>query len=480
MEQSFVVAILAAGQGTRFKSKRAKVLHSAGGRTLIEHAVRAAQALDPKQTFVIVGYQAEQVMESLRNLKISDLCFIHQTEQLGTGHALLCGRKELESAAPRMLVFYGDTPLLTTATLQKFLRSHLNSGAAASVLTAQVADPTGYGRIIRQANSRRDSDGSLAAIVEQKSASAEQLRITEVNTGIYCFETKALFAALEQVKPDPKKKEYYLTDVIGVLHQEGKKVQAYLAGDSREVMGINTRVELAQADAMLRERKAQELMLAGVTIIRPETVLIDPDVEVGADTVIEPGVTLRGRTRIGEDCRIGSFSVIVDSELSNHVTVEPSCMIAQARIGRHASIGPFARLRPGAEIGEEARVGNFVEVKQTRLGRASKAQHLTYLGDAIIGDNVNIGAGTITCNYDGEKKNQTVIEDNVFIGSGTELVAPVRVGRNSYVAAGSTVTEDVPPNSLTIARSRQSTKPGWVQGRKKKREQNKASSGPAD
>ena len=474
MEQPFVVAILAAGQGTRFKSKRAKVLHSAGGRTLIEHAVHAAQALGPQTTFVVVGYQAEQVIESLSNLKNSHLCFIRQTEQLGTGHALLCGRKELESAAPRILVTCGDTPLLTTATLQKFFRDHLDSGAAASVLTAQVNDPTDYGRIIR------DPDGSLAAIVEHKSASAEQLRITEVNTGIYCFETKALFPALEQVKPDPKKKEYYLTDVIGILHQEGKKVQAYLASDSREVMGINNRVELAQADAILRDRKAQELMLAGVTILRPETVLIDPDVAVGADTIIEPGVTLRGRTRIGEDCRIGSFSVIVDSELADQVTVEPSCMIAQARIGRSANIGPFARLRPGAEIGEEARVGNFVEVKQTRLGRASKAQHLTYLGDAIIGDNVNIGAGTITCNYDGEKKNQTVIEDNVFIGSGTELVAPVRVGRNSYVAAGSTVTEDVPPDSLTIARSRQSTKPGWVQGRKKKREQNKASSGPAD
>ncbi|MBI4442805.1 MAG: bifunctional UDP-N-acetylglucosamine diphosphorylase/glucosamine-1-phosphate N-acetyltransferase GlmU [Acidobacteria bacterium] len=462
MEQPFVVAILAAGQGTRFKSKRAKVLHSVGGRTLIEHAVRAAQTLGPQTTFVIVGYQAEQVIESLRNLKRSDLCFIRQAEQLGTGHALLCGRKELEAAAPRILVSCGDTPLLTTATLQKFFRDHLDSGAAASVLTAQVQDPTGYGRIIRE------PDGSLAAIVEHKSASAEQLRITEVNTGIYCFATKHLFAALVQVKPDPKKKEYYLTDAIGILRGEGHKVQAHLADDSREVMGINTRVELAQADAILRERKTREMMLAGVTIIRPETVLIDPDVEVGADTVIDPGVVLRGRTRIGEDCRIGSFSVIVDSELSDQVTVEPSCMIAQARIGRQANIGPFARLRPGADIGEEARVGNFVEVKQTRLGRASKAQHLTYLGDAIIGDNVNVGAGTITCNYDGEKKTQTVIEDNVFIGSGVELIAPVRVGKNAYVAAGSTVTEDVPPDSLAIARSRQSTKPGWVQERKKK------------
>ncbi|MBI4463980.1 MAG: bifunctional UDP-N-acetylglucosamine diphosphorylase/glucosamine-1-phosphate N-acetyltransferase GlmU, partial [Acidobacteria bacterium] len=422
MEKPFAVAILAAGQGTRFKSKRAKVLHSAGGRTLIEHAVRAARQLGPKAIFVVVGYQAELVMESLTKLHTSNLCFIHQIEQLGTGHALLCGRKELESAAPHLLVFYGDTPLLTASTLQRFLEFHRSSGAVASVITANLPDPTGYGRILQE------PDGRLIGIVEQKSASKEQLRISEVNTGIYCFETKALFPALEKVTPDPKTKEYYLTEVVSALHRMGKKVLAYPVSDRQEVMGVNNRVELAQADAVLRERKAQELMLGGVTILRPEMVWIDPDVQVGADTLIEPGASLRGSTCVGEDCRIGSYSVIVDSALADQVTVEPFCVIGQARIGHKANIGPFARLRPGAEIGAEARVGNFVEVKQARLGRGSRAQHLTYLGDAVIGENVNIGAGTITCNYDGEKKNQTVIEENVFIGSGTELIAPVRVG----------------------------------------------------
>ena len=461
MEEGFAVAILAAGQGTRFKSKKAKVLHAAGGRTLMEHAVRVARKLSPPVTFVIVGHQAEAVIETLGGAASPGLRFIHQAEQLGTAHALLCGRKEMESAAPHLLVYYGDTPLISAPTLRHLFDFHRRSRAAASVMTAQMNDPTGYGRILRGA------DGSLLSIVEQKSATAEQLRISEINTGIYCFQTQTLFDALEQIAPDPKTGEYYLTEVIGILSRRGDKVLPYPAADPREVMGINDRVELAQADALLRERKARALMLSGVTILRPETVLIDPDVQVGTDTVIEPGVSLRGSTRVGEDCHIGSFSVITDSELADHVTVEPSCVIAQSRIASGAGIGPFARLRPGAEIEDEVRIGNFVEVKQTRVGRGSRAQHLTYLGDAVVGENVNVGAGTITCNYDGEKKNQTIIEDNVFIGSGTELIAPVRVGRNSYVAAGSTITEDVPPDSLAIARSRQTHKPAWVSERKK-------------
>lgn len=466
MKEPFAIAILAAGQGTRFKSKKAKVLHEVGGRPLIAHVVRAAQALSPQAVFVIVGYQAEAAIESLRGLVEAQpektIRFIRQAEPLGTGHALRCGRAALESAAPRLLVLYGDTPLLTPLTLNRFLESHLRSGAAASVLTAQREDPSGYGRILR------DPDGDVSAIVEQKSASPEQLRIQEINTGIYCFETALLFPKLERLSPDQTTGEFYLTDVIGLLTVGGARVVAYEAPDSQEVMGVNNRVELAEVDALLRARKARELMLAGVTIIRPETVLIDPDVKVGVDTVIEPGVSLLGRTRVGEGCRIGAFSVITDSEIADAVSVQPSCVISEAKVASGARIGPFARLRPGAEIGPEAKIGNFVEVKNTRVGRRARAQHLTYLGDATVGEDANIGAGTITCNYDGEKKNLTVIEDAVFIGSGTELVAPVRVGQGAYVAAGSTITEEVPPGSLAIARSRQTNKPGWVAQRKRK------------
>ncbi|OFW41240.1 MAG: UDP-N-acetylglucosamine diphosphorylase/glucosamine-1-phosphate N-acetyltransferase [Acidobacteria bacterium RIFCSPLOWO2_12_FULL_60_22] len=466
MNAPFAIAILAAGQGTRFRSKQAKLLHTAGGRALIEHAVRTAGELPAEAIFVVVGYQAEAVMAALRGIfrtvRGKGLQFIRQDEPLGTGHALRCGRAALESAAPHLMVLCGDTPLLTAPTLRRFLEFHRNSRATASVMTAEMEDPAGYGRIVR------GSDGRVAAIVEHKSASPQQLRIREINTGIYCFETKPLFAELKRLTPDRITGEYYLTDVIGRLSARGKKVVAYAVAQPREVMGVNTRVELAQVDAILHRRKARELMLAGVTIYRPGTVRIDPDVEVGADTVIEPGVALLGRTRVGEDCRIGAFSVITDSDLAQNVTVKPCCVIDESKIAGGASIGPFARLRLGTEIGSEARIGNFVEVKKSRVGRRVKAQHLTYLGDATIGDDSNIGAGTITCNYDGEKKHPTVIEENVFIGSGTELVAPVRVGKNAYVAAGSTITGEVPPDSLAIARSRQTNKPGWVAERKKK------------
>ncbi|MGH9786630.1 MAG: bifunctional UDP-N-acetylglucosamine diphosphorylase/glucosamine-1-phosphate N-acetyltransferase GlmU, partial [Terriglobia bacterium] len=321
--------------------------------------------------------------------------------------------------------------------------------------------------VIRGQNSRGAGD-SITAIVEHKSASPKQLQIREINTGIYCFQTRSLFAELDRLAPDPITKEFYLTDAVGLLHGRGRKVLAYEAADPAEVKGVNTRVELAQVDQLLRAAKARELMLSGVTVIRPETVLIDPDVEVGADTVIEPGVALLGRTRVGEGCRIGAGSVITDSELDAGVTVKPSCVIAESKIATGASVGPFAHLRPGNLIGPDARIGNFVEVKKTRIGRGSKASHLTYLGDATVGDEVNIGAGTITVNYDGEKKHPTVIEDRAFIGSGTELIAPVRVGRNAFVAAGSTINEEVPPDALAIARARQTNKPGWVPERRKK------------
>jgi len=473
MKHAFVIAILAAGQGTRFKSRRAKVLHAAGGRTLIEHVVRAARELPAGGIFVIVGYQADAVSAAVRAIPGpmpgSGVQFIRQEGPLGTGHAVRCGRAEFELAAPHVMILSGDTPLLASSTLRRFVEAHMESEAAASVMTAELQDPSGYGRIVRGLND------SIAAIVEHKSASPKQLQIREINTGIYCFQTRPLFAELERLAPDPITKEYYLTDVIGLLHMKGLPVAAHRAEDPSEVLGVNTRVELAEVDQLLRERKARELMLAGVTLLQPATILIDPDVEIGPDSVVEPGVSLLGTTRMGEGCRIGAHSVIADSELAAGVTVNPSCVITEARIASGAVVGPFSRLRPESEIGPDARIGNFVEIKKSRIGRGAKAQHLSYLGDATIGDETNIGAGTITCNYDGEKKSQTVIEDHVFIGSGTELVAPVRVEKNAYVAAGSTITEDVPADSLALARSRQTNKPGWVAARKKKMAPSKAS-----
>ena len=417
--------------------------------------------LFPKSIFVIVGHQADVVRETVTSSCGKGLRFVLQGKQLGTGHALLCGRKELQRAARHLLVLCGDAPLISAATLRGFLQFYRQSGAAAAVMTAALEDPTGYGRILRS------PEGSVAGIVEQKSASPEQLRIREINTGMYCFKSQPLFAALARLPRDPRTGEYYLTDVIGQLHASGQRVVPYLVADPTEVVGINDRVDLVRVDALLRARKVRELLLAGVTILQPETVQIDPDVMVGTDTVIEPGASLRGRTRVGENCRIGSFSIVTDSELADDVTVEPACVIAESKIARGARIGPFARLRPGTRIGPEARIGNFVEVKNAQVGRRTKAQHLTYLGDATVGDDVNIGAGTITCNFDGVQKHRTAIEDNVFIGSGVELVAPLRVGRGAYVAAGSTITEQVPPESLAIARSRQANKPGWAGTRKK-------------
>jgi len=466
MKEAFAIAILAAGQGTRFKSKQAKVLHSAGGRTLIEHVVRAARELPAGALFVIVGYQAEAVTAAVQAIPGPvpgfGVQFLRQEGPLGTGHAVRCGRADLELAAPHLMVLSGDTPLLETSTLRRFLESHMRSEAAASVMTADLEDPSGYGRIVRGA------DDSITAIVEHKSASPKQLRIREINTGIYCFQTRPLFSELERLAPDPITKEYYLTDVVGLLHSRGLAVAAYKASHPAEVTGVNTRVELAEVDQLLRERKARALMLSGVTLLQPANIVLDPDVEVGADTVIEPGVSLLGRTRVGEGCRIGAHSIITDSELADGVIVKPSCVITESKILDGASIGPFAHLRPGNEIGPQAKIGNFVEVKKSRVGSRSKASHLTYLGDATVGEDVNVGAGTITVNYDGEKKHPTVIEDHAFVGSGTELIAPVRVGRNAFVAAGSTINEDVPPGSLAIARSRQVSKPGWVAGRKKK------------
>ncbi|HWP84503.1 MAG TPA: bifunctional UDP-N-acetylglucosamine diphosphorylase/glucosamine-1-phosphate N-acetyltransferase GlmU [Terriglobia bacterium] len=468
MDHRFAIAILAAGQGTRFRSQRAKVLHEAGGRTLIEHVVQTAAQLSPRDIFVIVGHQAEAVIAHLQERGFRRLKFIFQKERLGTGHALRSGRGPLANAAPQLLVLSGDTPLLTPQTLRKLIAAHRRSQAAATVLTAEMDDPTGYGRILRASGGTdgRSSNHSIIAIVEQKSATAEQRQIREVNSGIYCFQTQPLFRALQQVKLDPIKKEYYLTDVIALLAGRGLGVHAFRAEDPQEVIGINDRVELARVDNLLRLRKARELMRAGVTIQAPESVRIDAGVRVGPDTEIEPGAVLRGRTRIGTNCRIGAGCIVADSELADGVVLRPCCVLTESRIASGAVIGPFSHLRPGTEIGPGSQIGAFVEVKKSRIGRGVHAHHLAYLGDAVLGDGVNVGAGTITCNFDGTRKHQTVIEDGVFLGSGTELVAPLRVGRGAYVAAGSTITEEVPAHALALARARQVVKAGWAARRK--------------
>jgi bifunctional UDP-N-acetylglucosamine pyrophosphorylase/glucosamine-1-phosphate N-acetyltransferase len=458
----FAIAILAAGKGTRLKSSHPKVLHRVGGHALLEHVVCAAQKVAPPQDiYAIIGHEAERVQHALFSTGIN---FVRQTEQRGTGHAIMVARQALVNY-DFFLVLSGDVPLIRPETIALMRDSHLRSGAAMSILTAQPADPTGYGRIIRRKKGARLS-AIVAAIAEQKSATAAQRKIREINSGIYAFSARPLFAHLDELKTDNPHREFYLTDMAAILTRAGEKVVAVPAKDSDEVLGVNTRSELARLDALLRMRKAQELMDAGVTIYRPETCLIDAEVTVGGDTVIDPFVQLSGKTTIGSDCRINSYSVISNCAIGNNVVVRPGCVLNEARVADGAIVGPYSHLRPGADIGEGAHVGNFVELKKTRLGKGSKANHLTYLGDATIGENVNVGAGTITCNYDGTHKHPTIIEDGAFIGSDAVLVAPVKVGRGAYVAAASCVTQDVPADSLALGRARQVNKPDWVKQRR--------------
>ena len=454
----FSAVILAAGKGTRLRSSLAKVLHRAGGRTLLEHVVRACLPLRAREIVAIVGHQAEAVTAGVAPLGVRAVL---QQPQSGTGHALRIARNKLDRRSKYALVLPGDAPLVSTGTLEQLVRAHLSSGAAAAILTATLVDPTGYGRIVRK------PDGSVARIVEEKAASPDERSILEINSGFYAFTLESLWPALDALKPDNVHKELYLTDAIALLNQRGLRVHAEVAADAYEVLGCNTRAELAEVDRIFRDRKRRALMDAGVTIFLPETVLIDPGVRVGPDTVIEPCVHLLGSTRIGANCHIHTGSVLRDMVLDDGATVLEHCVLAESRIRSGAAVGPFSRLRPGADVGPNARVGNFVEVKKSRLGPGVKAQHLAYIGDTSIGRGSNIGAGTITCNYDGVRKNRTTIGSQVFIGSNTALVAPVRVGDRAYVAAGSTITDNVPADALAIARGKQSNKPGWAAARRK-------------
>jgi bifunctional UDP-N-acetylglucosamine pyrophosphorylase/glucosamine-1-phosphate N-acetyltransferase len=455
---NLAVVILAAGKGTRLKSSLAKVLHRAGGRTLVEQVVHACAPLKARETIVVVGHQAEQVAAVVEPL---EAITVLQHPQNGTGHAMQVARRAL-GRAKFAIVLPGDAPLVRTETLKALVATHQKGNAAATVLTAVLADPSGYGRILRK------SETMVSAIAEESQLTDEQREINEINSAIYCFTLEKLWPALAHVKPNNTHRELYLTDAIGVMNAKGDTVLAQVAVDSREVLGCNTRADLAEVDRVFREWKRNALMDAGVTIQLPETVLIDPDVTAGEDTVIEPCVQLLGKTKIGARCTIRTGSVLRDAILGDDVMVEPHCVVAQSRLDDRVIIGPFARLRPDNHLKADARIGNFVELKKSTIGEGTKAMHLSYLGDAKIGKKSNIGAGTITCNYDGFHKYPTTIGNKVFIGSDSALVAPVRVGDGAYIAAGSTITENVPAEGLGIARGRQVNKPGWAA--KKRRE----------
>jgi bifunctional UDP-N-acetylglucosamine pyrophosphorylase / glucosamine-1-phosphate N-acetyltransferase len=461
-EPRVAVAIMAAGKGTRLKSQLPKVLHEVGGKPLLEHVIRAAVRILPaKDVYAIIGHEAERVRSAMEQTGVK---FVLQAQQRGTGHALMVAQHAL-AAYDHVIVLSGDAPLITPETIGRMRNFHLEEQAAMTLLSADLENPTGYGRVIRKSA----PSAEVQAIVEEKSASVAQKKIREINSGFYVFDVKELYAYIEKLSTSNVHGEYYLTDMAEVLRKAKQRVVAWKTADAREVLGGNTLAELADIDHFMRMAKCRQLMSDGVTIFYPETCVIDADVEIAPDTVIDPYVQLLGKTRIGTGCRVRSYCVIRNSEIGDGVIIRPGCVMEEARVSASATIGPYSHLRPGSEIGEGAHVGNFVETKKIRLGKGSKANHLTYLGDAEIGDGVNIGAGTITCNYDGFHKHQTVIEGGVFIGSDSTLVAPVRVGKGAYVAAASCITEDVPGEALALGRARQIVKEGWVREKRQRK-----------
>ena len=437
------VLVMAAGLGTRMKSKKAKVLHELGGLPLIARVLRAAKPLNPRSIVVVVGHGAEEVKQA-SSAEVGELAqFALQKDQRGTGDAVNAARSLLADSDSFVLVLSGDVPLIRTSTLESLVDHHRKSAAECTILSVRLENPTGYGRVVR------DDEGSFQKIVEQRDATEEERQIKEINVGIYVFDSRKLFEALTKVKPVNDQGEYYLTDVPEILLREGSNVSVYLHTDPREVSGINTRAELAEFENLLRRNVIRRLMTeGGVTFIDPSHAYVSTEAQIGADTVIYPDVSIEGPSIIGEGCVVRAGARITSSRLGNNVTVKDHSIIVDSEIEANCSVGPFAHLRMNAKLEEGASVGNFVEVKKSRIGRKTKAMHLTYLGDATIGDRTNIGAGTITCNYDGKRKHETIIEDDVKIGSDTMLVAPVRVGKGSVTAAGSVVTKDIPDNSL--------------------------------
>ncbi len=458
-ESKLAVVIMAAGKGTRLKSRRPKVLHQVGGQSLLRHVIAAASRVVPAgNIFTIVGHEAEKVRAAVADTGTQ---FVEQAEQLGTGHAIQCALPSIRKYE-HVLVLSGDVPLIQTKTIAQLWRFHQKQGAAMTILTTTPPDPTGYGRILRRSPASPDID----AIVEQVALRPEQKSLPEINTGIYAFKTSALKAHLARLKTNNPASELYLTDMAGVLRKQGERVVAVQAKDAAEVLGANTIAELVALDATMRMTTAQRLMAAGVTIYRPETCVIDADVEVATDAIIEPFVQLLGKTRIGSDTTIRSYSVLENCTVGERVIIRQSCVLVDSSIASGADIGPFARMRPGCEIGENVHIGNFVEVKKSKLHAGVKAGHLAYLGDSEIGARTNIGAGVITCNYDGVQKHKTQIGKGVFVGSDSTLVAPVTIEDGSYIGAGSCITKHVPAGSLAVGRARQITKEGWADARR--------------
>jgi len=454
---------MAAGKGTRLKSQLPKVLHEVGGKPLLEHVIRAAQRIvDAKDVYAIIGHEAERVRAAMQHTGVN---FVLQAEQRGTGHALMVAQDAL-ARYDVVIVLSGDAPMISTETIAKLRDFHLEQKAAMTLLSAALENPTGYGRVLRKGA----KSAEVLGIVEEKSASPTQKKLREINSGFYVFNIKDLYLYIGDLSTENAHQEYYLTDMAAVFRKAHRRVVAWQTAIPDEVLGGNTRAELSDIDRQMRSEKCRQLMADGVTVFYPETCVIDADVEIAPDTVIEPYVQLLGKTRIGGNCRVRSYSVIRDSIIGDGVMVRLGSIMEGARIGSSAIIGPYSHLRPGSEIGDGAHVGNFVETKKITLGKGSKANHLTYLGDAEIGAGVNIGAGTITCNYDGVHKHTTVIENDVFIGSDSTLVAPVRIAKGAYVGAASCITEDVPEDSLAVGRGRQVVKEGWVREKRLERE----------
>jgi bifunctional UDP-N-acetylglucosamine pyrophosphorylase/glucosamine-1-phosphate N-acetyltransferase len=462
MSAPVTFVILAAGLGTRMKSRQAKVLHRAGGRTLVEHvAATALELAPPERVFVVVGYQEDEVRAALRHTGVG---FVRQSEPKGTGHAVMVGRDALAHLEGGLVVLYGDSPLIPATLLRRLIDRQMGSGAAATVVTAIFEDATGYGRVIR------DEHGHVQAVVEQKAGTPAQLEIREGNVGIYCFDAPLFWKHVDEIQPDNPAKEYYLTDMVEILIRNGYKIQPLTIDDPRDALGINDRIELSIADRILRDRKARELMLAGVTIEKPETVTIDAGVAIGMDSIVEPFAQILGNTRIGERCRIGACSIVRDSELGHDVSIGAFTFVGTSTVEDGVQAGPYARLRQENHVEAGAKIGNFVELKKTRFGRGAQAMHLAYLGDSVIGEGVNIGAGTITCNFDGVKKHTTRIGNGAFVGSNSTLVAPIEIGEGAYIGAGSVITDVVEPGSLALGRARQVAKPEWAKKRRQGRE----------
>ncbi|MDO9493291.1 bifunctional UDP-N-acetylglucosamine diphosphorylase/glucosamine-1-phosphate N-acetyltransferase GlmU [Acetobacterium sp.] len=443
--------ILAAGEGSRMRSQKPKVLHQVCGENILNYVIAVSEASGISEIGVIVGFQAEQVKESLS----PQIATYFQPEQLGTGHAVLQALPFFEALQGNLIVLVGDAPLIRPETLTGLIMAHETGGYAATVLTAEFEEPTGYGRMIK------NRSGELLKIVEEKDAAAAEKQIKEINSGMYCFDAQALILALAELKTDNVQGEYYLTDVIEILRKMGKTAGTYVTPDPEDIQAINSRVQLAEAEAVMRKRINHKMMDAGVTIIDPATTYVGARVAVGQDTILYPGVILEGATAIGKDCVIGANSRLVDTKIGNNVTIQSSTIL-ESSVDDYTNVGPYAYIRPGSQIGKHCKVGDFVEVKNSTMGDGAKASHLTYIGDGDVGENVNLGCGTVFVNYDGKKKYRTIVEKNAFVGCNTNLIAPVTVKEGAYIAAGSTITDDVPEDSLAIARARQVNKVGYL------------------